>query len=135
MISSVKEKILKAYSVSLTDNDGNYIPPELWCQGSCKISVPVDKDNIQLAGIDIDGNVTYFKPDSVENGTAVFTVSYPMSFAIVETATNNNSDSDNPTNSNTTVPTGETTYVAVYLLVAMLSLAVIITIKRRKRIG
>lgn len=135
LIKSVKEKILKAYSVSLTDNDGNYIPPELWCQGSCRISVPVDKDNIQLVGIDIDGQITYFNPDSVENGTAVFTVSYPMSFAIVETAENNNAGSDNPTNSNTTVPTGETTFSAVYLLIAILSLAVIITIKRRKRIG
>ncbi|MGN0470898.1 MAG: hypothetical protein ACI4GV_08295, partial [Acutalibacteraceae bacterium] len=140
LIKSVKDKILKAYSVSLTDNDGNYIPPELWCQGSCRISLPVDKDNVQLVGIDTDGQITYCEPDSVENGTAVFTVSYPMSFAIVETTnnssnSNNNTDSDKPENSNTTVPTGETTYVAVYLLVAMLSLAVIITIKRRKRIG
>lgn len=135
LTSSIKDKILKAYSVSLTDNDGNYIPAELWCQSSCKISVPVDKDNIQLAGIDFDGNVTYYKPDSVENGIAVFTVSYPMSFAIVETAENNNANPDKPSDDNTTVPTGETTYIAVYLLIAIISLAVIFIVKRRKRIG
>ncbi|MDD6488295.1 MAG: hypothetical protein PUG48_00555 [Clostridia bacterium] len=135
LVSSVKDKILKAYSVSLTNNDGNYIPTELWCQNSCIISVPVDKDNVQLVGIDTDGQIAYFKPDSVENGIAAFTVPHPMSFAIVETASNNNNtNSDNPKNSNTTVPTGETTYVAVYLLVAMLSLVVIFIVKRRKRI-
>ncbi|MGN0469708.1 MAG: hypothetical protein ACI4GV_02175, partial [Acutalibacteraceae bacterium] len=143
LISLIKEKILKAYSVSLTNNDGSYIPTELWCQNSCIISVPVDRDNVQLVGIDTDGQIAYFEPDSVENGIAAFTVCHPMSFAIIETANNsnnnnnnnnNNANSDKPTNGSTTVPTGETTYAAVYLLVAMLSLAVIFIVKRRKSI-
>lgn len=85
--SSIGEnKILKVYSVSMTDNNGNYIPAELWCQGEFEISVPVDNSNVQFAGMNTDGEITYYEPDSVENGIAVFTVSHPTSFAVVETA-------------------------------------------------
>ncbi|MGN0449543.1 MAG: hypothetical protein ACI4G0_04200 [Ruminococcus sp.] len=135
LLSSAKgnNKILNTYSVSLTDNDGNYIPAELWCSGSYKISVPVDSKNIQLAGIDTeDGNIVYYKPDSVENGTAVFTVSYPMSFAIVETTAENPSSVNN--NNGTPIQTGSVTF-GILLLVALLSLTVILIVKRRNKIG
>lgn len=134
LLSSAKgnNKILNTYSVSLTDNDGNYIPAELWCSGSCKISVPVDSKNIQLAGIDTDGNIVFCKPDSVENGTAVFTVSYPMSFAIVETTAKNPSSVNN--NNSTPIQTGSEMCGAI-LLVALLSLTVILIAKRRNKIG
>lgn len=134
LLSSAKgnNKILNTYSVSLTDNDGNYIPAELWCTGSYKISVPVDSKNIQLAGIDTDGNIVFCKPDSVENGTAVFTVSYPMSFAIVETTAENPSSVNN--NNGTPIQTGSEMCGAI-LLVALLSLTVILIVKRRNKIG
>ncbi|MGN1466679.1 MAG: hypothetical protein ACI4W1_00070 [Ruminococcus sp.] len=134
LLSSAKgnNKILNTYSVSLTDKDGNYIPAELWCSGSCKISVPVDSKNIQLAGINTDGNIVYYKPDSVENGTAVFTVSHPMSFAIVETTAGNPSSVNN--NNGTPIQTGSEMCGAI-LLAALLSLTVILIAKRRKKIG
>lgn len=130
--SAGKNKILKTYSVSLTDKDGNYIPAELWCSGYCKISVPVVSENIQLAGINTDGSIVYCKPDSVENGTAVFTVSHPMSFAIVETATENPSSVNN--NNGTPIQTGSE-MSGVILLAALLSLTVILITKRRNKIG
>lgn len=130
--SAGENKILKTYSVSLTDNDGNYIPAELWCTDSCKISVPVDSENIQLAGISDEGNIVYYKPDSVENGTALFTVSHPMSFAIVETAAENPSSVNN--NNGTPIQTGSEMCGAI-LLAALLSLTVILIAKRRNKIG
>ncbi len=90
-----KTSVSGVYSVSLTDNDGNYIPDELWCQGDYKISVPVSGNNVEFAEIDTDGQINYYKPDSVENGIAVFTVSHPMSFAVVDRTSTNKNISDN----------------------------------------
>lgn len=135
--SKGENKILKAYSVSLTDNDGNYIPAELWCQEGFKISVPVDNDNVEFAGIDADGQVVCYKPDSVKNGIAVFTVPHPMSFAIVESQAKNVSEDNNNdlVNDNTVIQTGITMFINAVLLIAMLSLAVIFSVKRRNKIG
>lgn len=134
LLSSAKgnNKILNTYSVSLTDKDGNYIPAELWCTGSYKISVPVDSENVQLTGINTDGSIVYYKPDSVENGMAVFTVSYPMSFAIVETTAENPSSVNN--NNGTPIQTGSEMCGAI-LLAALLSLTIILIAKRRNKIG
>ena len=140
------KKILQAYSVSLTDNDGNFIPAELWCSGLFKITIPVENKNVQLAGINEDGSIVYCEPDSVENGMAVFTVSHPMSFAVVETDAknpssgnntntgNNKTDVINTTNNGTPINTGSTIPVVV-LLIAAFSLIVIFSAKRRNRIG
>ena len=129
-----KNKILKAYSVSLTDKDGDYIPAELWCADSCKISLPVNGDKIQLACINTEGDIVYYKPDSVENGRAEFTVSHPMSFAVMENAPSNNSGDSQTDNDNTTIQTGSEICGAI-LLVALLSLTVILFCRRRYRIG
>lgn len=135
--SKGENKILKAYSVSLTDNDGNYIPAELWCQEGFKISVPVDNDNVEFAGIDADGQVVCYKPDSVKNGIAVFTVPHPMSFAIVESQAKNVSGDNNndSVNDNTAIQTGTTMFINAVWIIAMLSLAVIFSVKRRNKIG
>lgn len=131
-------KILKAYSLTLSDKDGNFIPAELWCQGKLEISVPVESKNVQLAGIGSDGNVIYFKPDSIENGNAVFTVSAPMSFAIVDLNKINNSDSNidnsNILNDNTPIQTGSM-MLNTAILIAFCSLASILIFRRRNKIG
>lgn len=136
LLSSAKDnnKILNTYSVSLTDKNGNYIPAELWCSDSFKISVPVDGENIQLAGINTEGNIVYYKPDSVKNGIAVFTVSHPMSFAVMDTSAEkgifeNSNDSDGSAN------TGETPINQIIIAVAMLALVVIFGTKRRNKVG
>lgn len=126
-------KILKAYSLTLSDKDGNFIPAELWCQGKLEISVPVESKNVQLAGIGSDGNVIYCKPDSIENGNAVFTVSAPMSFAIVDLNKTNNSDS-NILNDNTPIQTGSM-MLNTAILIAFCSLASILIFRRRNKIG
>lgn len=132
-------KALNVYSVSLTDNDGNYIPAELWCQGNFKITVPVNSKNVEFAGLDTDGKIIYYKPDTVENGAAVFTVSHPMSFAVVDSTTKNVSvDNGNSaiktTNDNTPIQTG-TTMLSAVLLIAMFSIVLIFCAKRRNKIG
>lgn len=133
-----KANVLGIYSVSLTDNSGNYIPAELWCQGEFKITVPVNSKNVEFAGLDTDGNVTCYKPESVENGVAVFTVSHPMSFAVVDSTNNNISDNKSPddvintSNDNTPIQTGSTVCCAALLLVLFASV-VMIVIKRRNR--
>ncbi|MGN0462945.1 MAG: hypothetical protein ACI4HZ_10955 [Ruminococcus sp.] len=134
LLSSDKgeNKILKTYSVSLTDKDGNYIPAELWCSDFCKISVPVDRENILLAGINTEGNIVYYKPDSVNEGMAVFTVSHPMSFAIVD----NSPEKVTPGNGTEgSVNTGESPVNLIILTVAILALVVIFGTKRRKKVG
>lgn len=118
-----KTKILNVYSVSFADNDGNFIPAELWCQGEFKISVPVNSKNVEFAGLNSDGQITYYKPDSVKDGVAVFTVPQPMSFAIVDSTNNNISD-------NTPIQTGTTACCAI-LLAALFASAVLIIFKRR----
>lgn len=134
-----KTSVSGVYSVSLTDNDGNYIPDELWCQGDYKISVPVSGNNVEFAAIDTDGQINYYKPDSVENGIAVFTVSHPMSFAVVDRTSTNKNISDNTStdkavintsNDNTTIQTGSTVCCSV-LLIVMFASAFVIVIKRR----
>lgn len=131
-------KILKAYSLTLSDKDGNFIPAELWCQGNLEISVPVESKNVQLAGIGSDGNVIYCKPDSIENGNAVFTVSAPMSFAIVDLNKINKSDSNidnsNILNDNTPIQTGSM-MLNTAILIAFCSLASILIFRRRNKIG
>lgn len=134
-----KTSVSDVYSVSLTDNDGNYIPAELWCQGDYKISVPVSGNNVEFAAIDTDGQINYYKPDSVENGIAVFTVSHPMSFAVVDRTSTNKNISDikstdkaviNTSNDNTTIQTGSTVCCSV-LLIVMFASAFVIIFKRR----
>lgn len=138
--SSIGEnKILKVYSVSMTDNNGNYIPAELWCQGEFEISFPVDNNNVQFAAMDTDGKITYYEPDSVENGIAVFTVSHPTSFAVVETAKKNiSADTDTSvvrtTNDGTPIQTGTEMCCGAILLVAVLSFVLIFSVRRRNRI-
>lgn len=157
-------KLLGVYSASLTDNDGNRIPAELWCQDEFKISVPADSKNVEFAGIDLDGQVSYYKPDSFENGMAVFTVAYPMTFALVESSeqnaptngdntanvnsTDNNTANVNSTGGSTTNSTAATakssgsspintgsTVPCVVLLAALFSLVLIIAAKRRNKVG
>lgn len=132
------KKILKAYSLTLSDKDGNFIPAELWCQGKFEISVPVESKNVQFAGISSEGNVIYCKPDSIENGNAVFTVSAPMSFAIVDLNKINNSDSNidnsNILNDNTPIQTGSM-MLNTAILIAFCSLASILIFRRRNKIG
>lgn len=134
-----KTSVSGVYSVSLTDNDGNYIPDELWCQGDYKISVPVSGNNVEFAAIDTDGQINYYKPDSVENGIAVFTVSHPMSFAVVDRTSTNKNISDNTStdkavintsNDNTPIQTGSTVCCSV-LLIVMFASAFVIVFKRR----
>ncbi len=133
--SALGEKtILNMYSLSLTDNEGNYIPAELWCQSEFKISVPVQSKNVQLAGIDNDGKVVCYEPDSFKNQTAVFTVSHPMSFAIVEntnTGVNNSDFVINNSGDHSAIQTGSVMCCTV-LMTALFALVFTIVFKRRE---
>lgn len=118
-----KDKIISVYDVNLSDNDGNFIPAELWCQPEVKISVPVSSENVLFAGIDADGNASYYKPDSVKDGVAVFTVASPVSFALVE-------DTNAALSDSTPVQTGAAMFSA-FALIMLFAAIFIITFRRR----
>ena len=130
--SSNGAKILSAYTLNLSDKDGNDVVQELWCQGKIKISVPAEHKNVSLIGITSDGKIVTYSPVSFENGMAVFTVSELMSFAIAENICNNDSSS-NVQQNNTVIPTGDSNMLCISLIALMLILAfaVIILMKRR----
>ncbi|MGN1130453.1 MAG: fibronectin type III domain-containing protein, partial [Ruminococcus sp.] len=132
LTSSVDEsKIIKAYSVSFSDKNGDPIHPELWCQKQYKISVPVESKDVQLAGMLGDGTVDYYNPVSYENGVAVFNVPIPMSFAVVEKS-DDIIDSPN-TDEHPIIKDGDSMVVFVFLAIAILSLTIIFVTKRRNR--
>lgn len=138
--------ILSMYEVSLSDRNGNYIPAELWCQGELKLTVPVDSEKVQLAVLDADGQLTYYEPESVKDGIAVFTVAEPASFALVDNEDNNtqtvtddnaqdNTEKDSVSGNNgKAVNTGDVAYPVIILL-ALASLTFIIVLRRRNNIG
>lgn len=94
-------EILSSYDIQLTDSDGNFVPAELWCQGTLTMSVPVDSENVTMLQLTSEGTYEEIKPVSVENGVAEFEVYEPSSFAIVDCSTSDNSSDDNKDNTST----------------------------------
>ena len=98
MSAAADGQILSAYSVSTTDQNGNFIPAELWISGGVQITVPVDEGLvptgadeaaqgdaiIALTMIGEDGGVITVYPDSIKDGKAVFTIAAPADFAVVK---------------------------------------------------
>lgn len=82
--ASDDSKILKGYTVSITDLDGNPMFAETWLQGDIEISVPVDREDVFFVGLGSDGSVIKSKPLSVKNGVATFSIPEPVSFVIAE---------------------------------------------------
>lgn len=127
------QNIVSAYSVDISDQDGNYIPTELWCQGDVQISIPVDSNNVSIISITSDGQTATHEPDSIENGIATFMAAEPVSFAVVE----NNIDTPND---EPTTPTGDTGNddIILFAFAALVSMSVLVSLtvmKRRNRIG
>lgn len=129
-----KNRIVKSYSLNMTDKDGNYIPEELWCREGFEISVPVDNENVQLAAIDNDGNINYYNPDSFKDGKAVFTIPQLTSFAVTDTTPDNN---DKPVNNNVkdSPLTGVKQEILPLILMTVALIYIVYFIRRRKKIG
>lgn len=128
-----KNRILKSYSLNMTDKDGNYIPEELWCREGFEISVPVNNENVQLAAIDNDGNINYYNPDSFKDGKAVFTIPQLTSFAVVDTAiSDNGKTADNVKDSPLT---GVKQELLPLILMTVALIYIVYFIRRRKKIG
>lgn len=100
------KKVLKGYSVSLSDDKGNPMLADLWIQGEIEVSVPVDNEHVVLLGLDSDGQVVEAKPVSYKNGVATYRLLEPISFILVDTASasattgNNANAGNNGNNSN-----------------------------------
>lgn len=126
-------KILDFYKGALSDNNGNSAFAEFWCDNNLKLTLPVSGKNVSLAVLDGNGGIKYIKPDSLENGKAVFTLSQPTDFALVETSSNGGNNTGNTQIDNTTIKTGATVIytIAFTAIVALLALAVL---KKRGRI-
>lgn len=129
--SKFGNKVLNTYSVSLTDKSGNYVPAELWCEESFELSVPVDKNNIQLASISENGEISYCAPKKIENGAATFNVPYPTSFAVIETSSDGTGSSLTPSDSSP-IRTGAVVCTTSFVIL-VLSGAVLFILKRRNK--
>ena len=143
--------LLSSYSVATTDENGNYIPAELWSSGGFKLTVPA-KNSVRMVAQDSEGKLVTISPDSFENGSAVFTVADINSFAIVASDTPSpapdDSDAKSSTqdsaskgiatkdsgsstnNSNGTVKTGEA-FPAMIVLTVMISVCALAFIRRK----
>lgn len=126
-------KILDFYKGTLSDNNGNSAFAEFWCDNNLKLTMPVSGKNISLAVLDGDGGIKYIKPDSFENGKAVFTLSQPTDFALVETSSSGGNNTGNTQIDNTTIKTGATVIYTISFtaIIALLAFAVL---KKRVRI-
>ena len=149
--ASDDSKILKGYTVSITDLDGNPVFAETWLQGDVEISVPVDREDVFFVGLGSDGSVIKHKPVSVKDGVATFSVPEPVSFVIAEgtgvtEVINNNQQGSTNTKVNTStnklgsnivspVKTGDCTGTTVLLTVlAVALLVIIIELRRRNKV-
>ena len=94
---AAKGKVLAAYSAITVDGNGGYAPAELWSAGGMKLSVPTGGKNIRLTAISPEGEAVVVAPDSVENGTAVFTVAELDSFAVTEVSDPDSTDATSST--------------------------------------
>lgn len=131
--SADKNRILKSYSLNMTDKDGNYIPEELWCREGFEISVPVESKSVQLATIDNDGNINYYNPDSFSDGKAVFKIPQLKSFAVVDTVmSDNGKTADNVKDSPLT---GVKQELLPLILMTFALIYIVYFIRRRKKIG
>lgn len=126
-------KILDFYKGTLSDNNGNSAFAEFWCDNNLKLTLPVSGKNVSLAVLDGDGGIKYIKPDSFENGKAVFTLSQPTDFALVETSSSGGNNTGNTQIDNTTIKTGATVIYTISFtaIIALLAFAVL---KKRVRI-
>ncbi|WP_294657656.1 phosphatidylinositol-specific phospholipase C domain-containing protein [uncultured Ruminococcus sp.] len=126
-------KILDFYKGTLSDNNGNSAFAEFWCDNNLKLTLPVSGKNVSLAVLDGDGGIKYIKPDSFENGKAVFTLSQPTDFALVETSSSGGNNTGNTQIDNTTIKTGATVIFTISFtaIIALLAFAVL---KKRGRI-
>lgn len=140
-----EKKVLKGYSVSLTDKDKNPILAELWIQGDIEISVPAEHENVSLMGVGSDGQVVECEPESFENGAAVFKMSEPISFILVDKSDRTDSDTpvdEEPDNKkdtvvhkdNNAVKTGDLTNLILLLLLVSVSSATVIILWRRRKV-
>ncbi len=72
-----------AYDMTASDQNGNELPAELWCEG-ITVSVPVTTNDAQIIILDDQEKAVVVTPDSIENGWATFTLTEPASFAVAE---------------------------------------------------
>ncbi|SCX27379.1 hypothetical protein SAMN02910436_02226 [Ruminococcaceae bacterium P7] len=74
------------YNAVTTDENGSYIPAELWTAGGLTLSVPVNSAGAKLLTVNENNEIVTIEPDSVENGVAIFTVAAPNTFAVTDAA-------------------------------------------------
>ncbi|MDE7431286.1 MAG: hypothetical protein K2N34_05155, partial [Lachnospiraceae bacterium] len=101
-------KVLKGYSLSLSDKEGNPMFADLWIQGDVELSIPVDSEHVMLLALDSNGQVKEYKPISFINGAATFRMmAEPISFILVDSRTDI---------ANTTVKTGDLNNAVLWFL-------------------
>ena len=92
-----------AYSVTTTDENGNYIPGQLWSSG-VTITVPVTSSSDSIVAINENGEAVKVENVVIKDNKATFEAPEAVSFAVVGTSSSKNSSasSDNSSKKNTT---------------------------------
>ncbi len=121
--------LASAYSVTIDDGKGNYVPPELWC-GGVTLSVPVDSNNVSIVIIDSRGNAQTIQPESINDGFASFTVAEPVSFAVAKSSTFTGANTDNSLNG--TPLTGDSAPLIITMFAALISAFAVVIFRKRK---
>ncbi|MBQ1474067.1 MAG: hypothetical protein IIZ32_02065, partial [Ruminococcus sp.] len=79
--------LLSAYSFVTTDKNGSFAPSELWSAGGYKLSIPTGNKSVVLIAQNTEGETVTIAPESIKDGSAVFTVAEVNCFAVAERAT------------------------------------------------
>ena len=100
--SAAGGRVLSAYSVATTDENGSFVPAELWISGGVQLSIPINDNGLApvgangesqsdpvcdtaLAVLNDEGEATIITPDSIADGKAIFTSVIPSkNFAVVK---------------------------------------------------
>lgn len=131
------KKIVSSYQLTLTDNNGNYIPSKLWCLPGVEISVPVkSSENLSVVGITADGQIKEYDITSIKDNKLTFAADNIVSFALLSNdalSQPDNNSTDNTIN-NSSVNTGDSDYSVVYIVtIAAAAMIVLLWGSRRKK--
>ena len=123
-----KGSVRNAYAVSLTDENGNYIPGELWSSG-VTMTVPVTSQDDVILALDETGTPVKIDNVVIKDGKATFTAPEAVTFAVVSKSTSDNAQSSTSSvKSPKTSTTGSMNTMFFLELVLMITAAIAVNV-------
>ena len=81
---AAEDEIISAFTINTTDAKGSYIPAELWTSGGLQLTVSSSSEEAKRLVLLVqndDGTIGRIAPDSIGEGSAVFTLGEARAFA------------------------------------------------------